>query len=50
MGMGLRFSSFMQARGNINYCKEFWNYAGKILNELDECEVVLTRLIKQNTR
>ena len=50
MGMGLRFSSFIQVRGNINYCNEFWNYAGKILNKLDEYEVVLRRLVKQNTR
>jgi hypothetical protein len=50
MGMGLRYSSFVQVRGSINYCNEFWNYADKMLNELDEYEAVLRRLIKKKTR
>jgi len=50
MGVGLRFTNFMQVRGSINYCNEFWNYADKILNELDEYDPVLRRLIKQDTR
>jgi len=50
MGMGLRFATFMQVRGSINYCNEFWNYADKVLNGLDGYEAVLRRLMKQNTR
>jgi hypothetical protein len=40
----------MRVRGSINCCNEFWNYADKILNELDEYEAVLRGLIKQNIR
>jgi hypothetical protein len=50
VAMGSRFSDFMHVRGSINYCNEFRNYADKILNELDEYEAVLRRLIEQNTR
>jgi hypothetical protein len=50
VGVGLRLSSFMHVRGSINYCNEFWNYVDKLLNELEEYEVLLRRLIKQDTR
>jgi len=42
--MGLRFSSFMRVRGSINYCNEIWNYADKVINELDQYEAVYRRL------